>query len=179
MTLVVDIFIILTVLWMAWVCVRAFTLRIPGQTGMYRELHTGKLLAELAGMGIFLYLAAEMAALGVWYIAALLLGFDASFAWTLTYSLMQTAAFSDAGFALRGLIGSTKTFRWADVSACTVREAYVGKTTVTLVRWHYLTLPHCTLRVGDHTDTGRLLLRTLTRQRKDLKAIRQPERTGT
>lgn len=167
----------LNVLWMLWLCIRWPMPKIPGQIRVYRQDSDGLgvLSAVLLINGLLLFLAFMAAEDGVWFACPVLLGAVMIFNGIISRSMVRSVVFSEEEFAVRGLFGPLHTYRFTEVSACTVRREYTGKHHRVPFDLYRLTLPDRVLEISNMEDAGRELLQVFERQRPDLKPQRLPE----
>lgn len=166
-------------LWLAYLLRRSFMPRIPGQIDIYRRIPPAGIVAVSLADALLLGFGAAAALEEAWVVTAWILSLAALYAWLITRPGLLLAAYSEEGLTVRGLVGPSKTYRWADISAYTARTELTGGRHRFPVKIYRLTLPDQVVDINGSTDAGVRVLQVLERQRKDLKAIRQPERTGT
>ena len=158
-------------LWLAWLLRRSYMPRIPGQIGMFRRIAPAGIVAVALVDAFFLAFGIAMALHDAWVATVLFLLMAAMYAWLITRPGLMIVAYSE-----EGLSGPAETFRWADVSACTVRTELTGGRHRFPMAVHCLTLPGRTIEVPGGTDAGIRFLQVFERQRPDLKT--RPARRG-
>ena len=170
------LFSVAILLWLAYLLRRSFMPRISGQIGVYRRIApTGIVVVALVD-AFFLGFSIAAALNGVWIAAVPFLGLAAVYAWLITRPGLLIVAYSEAALTLRGLSGPAETFRWADVSSCTIRTEIIGGRHRFPMDFYYLTLPGRTIEIPGGTDAGIQLLQVFERQRPDLRT--RPARRG-
>ena len=159
--------------WMVYLCRRAFLPRIPGQIGIYRAITPVQMIAMTAFVGMLLTVAAFAASEGgaAWFITGCILGIAGLPAWATGKSITQNVVF----LSYRGLFGPPVTYRWEDVSACTVRREETRGRFSHFYDMYRLTLPDRVLAISNSEDAGRALLQVFERKRPELQAVRQTE----
>lgn len=168
---------VLNALWMIWLCVRWPMPKIPGRLRVYRQDADGLggLAAAVLLGGFLLWFTVMAAEAGVWFVCPVTLGAVMALNGLMSRSIVRSIAFSADELAVRGLFGPLRTYRWAEVSAYTVRREYTGRGRNVAFDMYRLTLPDRILEISGMEDSGRALLQVLERQRPDLPCMRLPE----
>ena len=155
---------------------RSFMPPIPGQIGVFRRIAPAGIVVVMLVDALLLGFGIALALNGVWVMAVTFLCLAAVYAWLITRPGLLVVAYSEEGLTVRGLTGPTETFRWADVSTCTVRTDMTGGRHRFPMNVHCLTLPGRTIEIPGGTDAGIRLLQVFERQRPDLRT--RPARRG-
>lgn len=161
-------------LWMLYLCRRSIMPRLPGQIGAYRVPGPGAVfgvtLLNTALVG-FAFAAAKEAL----PMSAALLAAAAMYAWLLSRNGLRSTAYSEEEITVRDLFGPVQVYRWADVSAYTVRREETRGRFSHTYDMYSLTLPDRVLDVSNSEDAGRALLQVFERKRPEMKAIHLPQ----
>lgn len=166
------------ILWMAWLCIRSFTTRIPEQRRVYCTIHPTLLIFYLLMFSGLLGLGCVFAAAGgtgPWIGALVLLAFVIFFAWLLGEAVCANVAFSEEVMAVRDLFGPVRTYRWAEVTAYTMHKESVRGRFAHDYDLYELTLADRVIRISGAEDAGRELLQVFERRRPDMKAMRETD----
>lgn len=178
MTYLVYALCALIVLWTVWLFIRWPMPRIPGQIRVYRQNADGLfiLIAVLLINGLFIWLSVLAADAEAWFVCPAPLSAAIVTCGVMSQSIVCSIVFSEEELAVRGLFGPLHTYRWADVSACTVHMESVRGRFAHDYDMYELTLPDRVIRISGAEDSGRELLQVFERRRPDLKAVRLPSK---
>ena len=176
MTYLVYVLCALITLWTAWLFIRWPMPHISGRIRVYRENADGfcMLIAVLLINGLFIWLSVLAAKAGAWFAWPVTLGAAITSCGVMSQSIVRSIVFSEEELAVRGLFGPLHTYRWADVTACTVHRESVHGRFAHDYDLYELTLPDRVIRISGAEDAGRELLQVFERCRPDLMAVRLP-----